>query len=81
MDNQTLTITDDRTQKSYEVPISHGTIRARDLRQIKTGSDDFGPDDLRPRIHEHRLLPECHHLSGRRRGYSALSRLSHRTAG
>jgi citrate synthase len=42
MDNQTLTITDNRTQKSYEVPISHGTIRAMDLRQIKTGPDDFG---------------------------------------
>ena len=42
MDNQTLTITDNRTQKSYEIPISHGTIRAMDLRQIKTGPDDFG---------------------------------------
>jgi citrate synthase len=42
MDNQTLTITDNRTQKSYEVPISHGTIRAMDLRQIKTEPEDFG---------------------------------------
>jgi citrate synthase len=42
MDNQTLTITDNRTQKSYELPISHGTIRAMDLRQIKTGPEDFG---------------------------------------
>ncbi len=42
MDNQTLTITDNRTQKTYEVPISHGTIRAMDLRQIKTGPEDFG---------------------------------------
>src|SRR5579864_6826194 len=42
MDNQTLTITDNRTQKTYEVPISHGAIRAMDLRQIKTGADDFG---------------------------------------
>jgi citrate synthase len=41
-DNHTLTITDNRTQKSYELPISHGTIRAMDLRQIKTGPDDFG---------------------------------------
>ena len=41
-DNHTLTITDNRTQKSYELPISNGTIRAMDLRQIKTGPDDFG---------------------------------------
>ena len=38
----TLTITDNRTGKSYEVPIKEGTIRATDLRQIKSGDDDFG---------------------------------------
>jgi citrate synthase len=38
----TLTITDNRTGKSYEVPITDGTIRATDLRQIKTSSDDLG---------------------------------------
>jgi len=38
----TLTITDNRTGKQYELPITDGTIRAMDLRQIKTGSDDFG---------------------------------------
>ena len=38
----TLTITDNRTGKQYEVPISDGTIRAMDLRQIKTGPEDFG---------------------------------------
>ena len=42
MDNETLTITDNRTKQSYTIPISHGTIRAMDLRQIKTGADDFG---------------------------------------
>ena len=42
MDNETLTITDNRTNRTYTVPISHGTIRAMDLRQIKTGPDDFG---------------------------------------
>jgi citrate synthase len=42
MDNQTLTITDNRTNQSYTVPISRGTIRAMDLRQIKTSPDDFG---------------------------------------
>jgi citrate synthase len=38
----TLTVLDNRTGKSYEVPIVDGTIRAMDLRQIKTGPDDFG---------------------------------------
>src|SRR5580765_55274 len=42
MDNETLTIIDNRTNQSYIVPISRGTIRAMDLRQIKTGPDDFG---------------------------------------
>src|SRR5215467_1948897 len=39
---ETLTITDNRTGKAYEVPISNGTIRAVDLRQIRTGPEDFG---------------------------------------
>jgi len=38
----TLTITDNRTGRAYEVPIEHGTIRATDLRQIRTTPDDFG---------------------------------------
>jgi citrate synthase len=42
MDNETLTIVDNRTNRSYTVPISRGTIRAMDLRQIKTAPDDFG---------------------------------------
>src|ERR1043166_5522448 len=42
MDNETLTITDNRTNESYTIPIYRGTIRAMDLRQIKTDSDDFG---------------------------------------
>ena len=38
----TLTITDNRTGKQYEIPITDGTIRAMDLRQIKVDPDDFG---------------------------------------
>ncbi|MBA3948693.1 MAG: citrate synthase [Acidobacteria bacterium] len=38
----TITITDNRTGKQYELPIEDGTIRALDLRQIKSGDDDFG---------------------------------------
>ena len=42
MSEQSLTITDDRTGKSYKLPIENGTVRAMDLRQIKTDADDFG---------------------------------------
>ncbi|HJR59525.1 MAG TPA: citrate synthase [Vicinamibacterales bacterium] len=38
----TLTITDNRTGKTYELPIQDGTIRAMDLRKIKSSNDDFG---------------------------------------
>jgi citrate synthase len=38
----TLTITDNRTGKKYEVPVQDGTIRAMDLRQIKVTPDEFG---------------------------------------
>ena len=42
MSSDTLTITDNRTGKHYEVPIENDTIRAMDLRQIKVSDDDFG---------------------------------------
>jgi citrate synthase len=42
MSKDTLTITDNRTGKLYEIPIAHGAVRATDLRQIKTDPDDFG---------------------------------------
>src|SRR6187397_1888127 len=38
----TLTITDNRTGKQYDLPIADGAIRSTDLRQIKTGQDDAG---------------------------------------
>ncbi len=37
-----LHVTDSRTGRSYELPITDGAIRAIDLRQIKAGDDDFG---------------------------------------
>ena len=42
MSEQRLTITDDRTGKSYTLSIENGTVRAMDFRQIKTDADDFG---------------------------------------
>src|ERR1035437_4671617 len=41
MPSETLTITDNRTGKSYEIPIENGTVRATDLRQIRTDSEDL----------------------------------------
>jgi citrate synthase len=37
-----LTITDNRTGKTYEIPIENGAIRALDLRPIRVRADDFG---------------------------------------
>jgi hypothetical protein len=37
-----LTVTDNRTGESYELPIHDGTVRAMDLRQIKADEQDFG---------------------------------------
>ncbi len=42
MSSETLTITDNRTGKTYEVPVSDGTIDAKYLRNIKVDADDFG---------------------------------------
>jgi citrate synthase len=42
MPKETLTVTDNRTGRQYEIPIEHGAIRATDLSQIRTGPDDGG---------------------------------------
>ncbi len=42
MPKDTLTITDNRTGKTYEVPIENGCIRTHALRQIKVSEEDFG---------------------------------------
>lgn len=42
MSNETLTITDNRTGRKYELAITDNTIRANDLRQIKVDAEDFG---------------------------------------
>ena len=42
MAKNTLSITDNRTGKAYELPIEDGAIKAIDLRQIKADEHDFG---------------------------------------
>ncbi|MBI4208876.1 MAG: citrate synthase [Deltaproteobacteria bacterium] len=39
---ETLTLIDNRTGRSYEIPIQSGTLRAMDLRQVKIDESDFG---------------------------------------
>ena len=42
MSKDSLSITDNRTGKSYEIDIDGGNIRAKQLRQIKVNDDEFG---------------------------------------
>jgi citrate synthase len=42
MSNDTLTVTDNRTGRSYEIPITDGAVRGLDFRDIKVDEDDFG---------------------------------------
>ncbi|GAB4406187.1 MAG: citrate synthase [Bryobacter sp.] len=42
MGNDSLSITDNRTGKTYEVALKDGNLKATDLRQIKTDEKDFG---------------------------------------
>ena len=42
MSKESLSITDNRTGKSYEIDIKDGSVRAMDIRQITVDEDDFG---------------------------------------
>jgi len=42
MPSNTLSVTDDRTGRTYTFPIEDGTVRAADFRRIKEKDDDFG---------------------------------------
>ncbi len=42
MAKDSLTVTDNRTGKTFELPITNGTIKAMDFRQMKASDDDFG---------------------------------------
>ncbi len=42
MPTETLTVTDNRTGKTYELPITDGSVRASDLRQFKLSPNDYG---------------------------------------
>ena len=61
-----LTITDNRTGKQYEIPVKNDTIRPIDLRQIKVNESDFGMMSYDPVVLEHRVLHQQDHLYRRR---------------
>jgi citrate synthase len=42
VESDTLSVTDNRTGRMYEIPITDGTVRALDFRAIRTSEDDFG---------------------------------------
>jgi hypothetical protein len=73
-----LTITDNRTGKTYELPITEGTIKAPDLRNIKLDAEDFGLMTYDPAFLNTACLPQRHHLHRRRPRHPEISRLSHR---
>ena len=79
--NNTLTVTDNRTGKSYEVPIKNDTIKALDLRQIKADSADFGMMGYDPAFtNTASCTSRISYIDGRQR-HPALPRLLHRRFG
>ena len=81
MENEVLSIVDKRTGKTYEIPINNGTIRAMDLRKIKTGPDDFGLMTYDPAFMNTASCQSLHYLHRWRQGHPAVSGLSHRPTG
>ena len=66
--------------QTYELPITDGTIRAPELRQIKVARRRLRADVLRPGVPEHRLLPQRDHLDRRRQGRALVPRHPDRAA-
>ena len=78
MKNGNLTIVDSRTNVTYTLPIEDNTIKATDLRQIKTDADDFGLMTYDPAFMNTASCRSSDHLYRRRQGHSALPRIQHR---
>jgi hypothetical protein len=67
----TLTVTDNRTNRTYTIPVEDGTVRAMDFRQMKEADDDFGL-----MLYDPAFVPQWDHLHRRRSRHSGVSRLS-----
>ena len=76
----TVTITDNRTGQTYEVPVEEGAIRASALRQIKVDEEDFGLLSYDPAFMNTASVPERDHVHRRRQGDPPLPRLPDRAA-
>ena len=79
--SQTVTVTDNRTGRSYELPITDGTLAWAGLPRDQTSDRGLRPDGLRPRIRQRGVVSQRHHLPRRRQGDPALPGLSDRAAG
>ena len=78
--DDTLTVTDNRTGQTYELA-DHGRHRPRHGPPPDQGRRRrLRPDDLRPGVHEHRVVPLGDHLHRRRRGHPRVPRLPDRAA-
>ena len=42
MSSNSLTVTDNRTNKTYNLPVEDGSVKSMDFRQMKTSDEDFG---------------------------------------
>jgi len=81
MTRDTVTVTDNRTGKTYELPITNDTIHAIDLRQIKVKPDDFGMMSYDPAFSNTALCQSKITYIGRRQRHPAIPRIFHRGAG
>ncbi|MEX2486035.1 MAG: citrate synthase [Nitriliruptoraceae bacterium] len=83
--SQTLTITDNRTGQTYDVPVENGAIRAMDLRTITVTDDDFGLMTYDPGFkNTANTISEITHIDGdagvlRYRGYPIEQLAEHST--
>ena len=78
--SDSLTITDNRTGKTYEVPIEDGTVRATALRDIKVNEDDFGVMSYDPAFMNTASCRSRDHVPRRRGRRPGVPRVSDRAA-
>ena len=81
MPSNTLSVTDDRTGRTYTFPIEDGTVRSADFRRIKTGDDDFGLMIYDPAFMNTASCRSSITFIDGDRGILRLPRLSHRATG
>jgi citrate synthase len=64
--SDTITIVDNRTGNSFELPIQNSTIKAIDLRKIKVDPDEFGMMTYDPGYDNTAACKSANHLYRRR---------------